>query len=451
MEAFTTYPQVGTTQAGKEGPALLKMYKILSLLVGLSMAVCSVVCAQDHDRSVDSVERPASATLVRDRLKAMLIGSVIGDAAGGPVEFQSLDKVREAYPQFKRWGKGERLNATMLGERAAAFSLNSYEALRPQPEPYAHWTSLAPAGTATDDTRHKILVVNALRTAMVSERRTLNALDLARAYVEYPNSAFIRLRPSYASLAREWLVEYQLAARWVLGIRDFAKAKPLSRLWGGLPTNAGQMALLPLAGLFPGDPEGAYRLAYEIGFMDVGTAKDINASLVAGLAVCLGRPESTKPTPAELDKLLNASILAAAPYGYGQIPWTERRVSRWLNLASEIATEADGRPSRLFEILNEELADDIKWEARVPLVVAFAVMRCCRYDPLASLQTCLEFGHDTDSYAQLIGAFLGAVYGTSAFPESMTDEVVSRFKADYGENIDEWVDLLSAARGRATK
>ncbi len=376
----------------------------------------------------------------------MLLGSILGDAAGGPVEFQSLDRVTAAYPLFKRWSADETLTPAKLTKRAGAFVLDSYEALRPKPEPYAHWTPMAPAGTATDDTRHKIPVMNALRTVRAEARWPLSTVDLARAYVAYPQSSFIRSRPDYVVLADDWLEEYLLAARWVLGERDPAKAKPLTRLWGGLATNAGQMALLPLAGLFPGDPDNAYRLAYDVGFMDVGTAKDINASLVAGLAVCLGRAETATPSPEALDAFLEAAVLSADPHGYGQIPWTERRVSRWLNLATRCAVDANGKPARLFERLNHELSDAIKWEAQVPLVVAFAVMRCCRYDLLASLQTCLEFGHDTDSYAQMIGAYLGALYGASAFPKQLSEPVTERFRLDYGEDLDEWVDLLLSTR-----
>ena len=49
----------------------------------------------------------------------------------------------------------------------------------------------------------------------------------------------------------------------------------------------------------------------------------------------------------------------------------------------------------------------------------FAVAELADYHPMASMQLILEFGHDTDSYAQVLGAILGALHGKEVFPEEM--------------------------------
>ena len=61
------------------------------------------------------------------------------------------------------------------------------------------------------------------------------------------------------------------------------------------------------------------------------------------------------------------------------------------------------------------------------------------------MQLSIDFGHDTDSYAQVLGAMAGAVHGLDIFPMSMADAVESRLLADYGESVDSWVATLGRA------
>ena len=58
------------------------------------------------------------------------------------------------------------------------------------------------------------------------------------------------------------------------------------------------------------------------------------------------------------------------------------------------------------------------------------------------MQLSIEWGWDHDSYAQLLGAFIGAIYGPYIFKEDMRAVVTKRLKADYDEDIDEWVGTL---------
>ncbi len=383
---------------------------------------------------------PAAATDLEDRLEGLLLGSLIGDATGGPVEFVSTDALIEHRAPVKAWKRGEKLDSEMIRKRARALKLVGYSPLRPKPEPYAHWTANAAAGTVTDDSRHKFFVLHAIK----SKGRQFKSSDLARAYLAYENLPIITSRPDYQKLHGEWLVEYLLAARWVLGERAPNLALPLERLWGGVPTNAGQMALLPIACLYPGEPGKAYRHAYDVGFMDVGMAKDLNASIVAGLAAALTM-ETAERTPTQIHQELRNRLTAADPFRYGKVPWVTRPIERWLTTAERAVAKCQSEPARLFESLNETFRDTIKWEAQVPVTVAFAAMILCEYDPLASLQLTLEFGHDTDSYAQLAGAFLGALYGRGAFPASMRAEIKERLRLDYDESVSDWITVIREA------
>ena len=82
--------------------------------------------------------------------------------------------------------------------------------------------------------------------------------------------------------------------------------------------------------LFPGDPEQAYRAAYAIGFIDLGTGKDMNAALVAGLAAALidTNPDATARWQSTLK-----TIRAVDPYDYADIKFVSRPLLKWLDFA----------------------------------------------------------------------------------------------------------------------
>ena len=43
---------------------------------------------------------------------------------------------------------------------------------------------------------------------------------------------------------------------------------PVERLWAGISNCSGQMALPPIAAIFPGSPERAYRETFAVDFID---------------------------------------------------------------------------------------------------------------------------------------------------------------------------------------
>ena len=225
-----------------------------------------------------------SADLRVQRIRGLMLGTALGDALGGPIEFQPRDAVQRLPDPPKIWRDDEVLDAPALSATTRRLRLRGYRQLRPKPESYGQWNHDSLPGTITDDTRHKLILLHALRLAEKKDGWPVSARDFARAYVDWPATAAVTDKPEYVSLAADWLEEYQFAARWVAGERDLAKARPPERLWNGLPTCAGQMALLPIGAVFAGDPERAYRAAYELAFIDNGWGKDMIGALVAGLA-----------------------------------------------------------------------------------------------------------------------------------------------------------------------
>ena len=360
---------------------------------------------------------------LRDRIAGLLYGSAIGDALGGPVEFQSREAVATLSHPPKQWQKGEVLDSK---EAIARLRMRPYAPLRPASESYGQWGDPAPAGTITDDTRHKLVLLDALHQS----KGALTTQGLAQTYLDWPKQGFDKARQA---INEDWLEEWRYASAWELGQRDLSKARPPARLWQGLATCCGQMTSLPLAALYPGQPEKAYLKAYELNYFDNGFAKDLNAALVAGLATAL----AGEPWPAIL-----ASMRTTDPYHYGDIRYTMRQVDRWLDLALKLAQEANGEPAALFAALDKTFFETIKWEAQVPFVVTFASLTLANNDPLAALQLSIEWGEDTDSYASLVGAFIGAVHGVNLFPESLLAPVHARLVADFHANLAEEAQFL---------
>ena len=390
---------------------------------------------------VDDSELLAGADELKERVRGMLLGTLIGDSAGGPVEFQPLEEVYALDQPNKRWLDDEVMDEGQLEDARNRLVLRPYSPLRPHPEPYGHWSADAPPGCVTDDSRHKMILLHLLRQCAASGALHLDENSFAKAYLDWPLQPSMTDRPHYAALIQDWLREMQFSARWVLGERDLNLALPPERMWVGLPTCCGQMALPPLAAVFAGRPLDAYLAAYAIDFIDNSFARDMNSALVAGLSAALTiKPDQLEPS-ACWRRVVDA-MYWTDPYRYGEVLWSERASVRWMGVAKLLVQESGGKPKRFFDALTREFKYTTKWEAQVPFVVMFGCLELCRYDPLASLQLTMEWGEDADSYPQLLGAFLGALYGPELFPEAMRNTVENRLAEDYGESIEEWVQTL---------
>ena len=358
-------------------------------LIGLGIQVCQGVEAER-------------------RLAGLIYGAAIGDALGGPVEFQTRSEKK--FPNL--WIP---LDKEVRLEWGRTLEMEVYTR---EIHPYGPWVANAPAGTITDDTRAKLLMVRAGLRAGGWTRVNL-AKEILHWYEDGPLS--------FIELSRQNMEEFAYAAKWELS--DYREGKPPYRLWGGLPTMAGQMFFPVLAAGYPGDPESAYRHVYRINFLDTGMAKDFTAGLVAGLAEALR-------ADAAWDDVFHA-MRATDPFDYASVPWVSRRFTDWLDQTESMAMEAQGVPGRLFEILDRDLKATTHWECWVPVAVGFACAHLADFDPLATLNLILAYGHDTDSNAQIMAAFFGALGGPEIYPEAWRSQVDSRLRADFETTIPE--------------
>lgn len=389
------------------------------------------------------VAAPAAAgDPIDDRVRGMLIGSAVGDAVGGPVEFVPGERLGGVLPRFADRPEAT-VDAAGLRRLSETLPLLPYGEWRPNAEPYGQWSSDAPAGTVTDDTRHKIVLIDALRADPLA-----GPAELARAYVRFAERSEVRRDPERAGLDEEGFREYRLAARWVLGGRDPRRALPPERMWGGLATCCGQMGLPPVSALHPGDPQRAYLAAYGLGWFDNGEAKDSGAAIVAGLADALVQPipaPDTASRHAAWRRLLDV-MKRTDPYRYAEVEFVGRALSRSIDRATELAARAKGSPARLYQLIGAACPREHAWEARFLLIECVAIAEFARGEPLAAIHLAMDFGEDTDSATQLLGAWFGALYGEAVFPAAMRRPVTDRLRVDYGESIDDWVAVLARAR-----
>lgn len=230
-----------------------------------------------------------------------------------------------------------------------------------------------------------------------------------------------------------WIPEIAYATEWALGERE--NAYPVERIWGGIPTMEGHMPFLPIAALNPQDPEWCYLKSYELGYFDIGIAKDINSALVDGLARALQADGDWKS--------FEEAMRTVDPYKYNEVLYVDRQLIKWLNLAHHLVDQADGHIAKLFALLEENLETTYWWETWVPIVVVLACAEIVDYHPLAAMQLMIEFGHDTDSYAQVMGAVMGAIHGIEVWPEEMRNTVNRRMKAQFMQNVDDWMMLVN--------
>ena len=379
-----------------------------------------------------------------DRTQGMLLGSLIGDAMGGPVEFKSQHELNSVLPDLRNAETQDFKSILREPTKLRGFRCLPYAKLRPDIAPYGPWEKNAPAGTVTDDSRHKMILLHCLRQAAGKSPVSLTAGDLARSYLEYFQQP--RWSPAYRKLATESFREYTQAARWLQGERDTAVALPPARIWAGIGNCSGQMAFLPLAAVYPGNPDGAYRATFALSFIDTGQAKDINSALVASLSAAIGSEEE------DVRQRWTAAIEAIRstdPYRYADVPFATRPAVEWLDFALKSADDAKGSPAKLYQTLEQHGRPKYYWDAHFTFATTWAFLHFADYDPDTAILVSLAFGHDTDSTAQLIGALCGAIYGTSIFPSETKREVEERLAADYGESVNEWTEVLSRLRSRA--
>lgn len=337
--------------------------------------------------------------------KGLIWGSIYGDAFGGPYEFQKISP----HPLIKLNRKLSKKEWTAL---AKTVKLTAYKI---KPHPYGIWRSNAPKGSITDDTRHKIILWDSYKI----NNKNLTAKLLANNYIRYYQKG---------GMYQKWLKEISHASYFLINPKH-KDALPLERMYGGIPTLLGQLIFLPISILYSGKPTDAYLKTYELNYFDMGYAKDITSSIVASLSEALKEQGNWKQ--------VKNSFFLIDPYQFKKSEYVKRILEEKVQLALDLVKKSKGIPLKLFKLLEEHLSAKTWWEAEVSLVVAISFLELAKAKPLAALALCREFGHDVDSYAQLVGAYLGALYGESIFDSQDLADVKKTVKAEFPKILQE--------------
>jgi ADP-ribosylglycohydrolase len=434
------------TVTGLSASSCLPGGKIRYPVISISLVII-LTCSHFFTQAQSSPD----TSFIRNKIKGLITGTLLGDALGGPIEFQGHAEIQASPDPPKLWTDTNNIiNDAELKAARERIYFREYKYVLPHVQPYGCWTENAPPGTVTDDSRHKIILMYCLRNALKKKQWPVSEKTLAKAYLDWSKSKLIKTHPGYDTLCPQWLGESYKSISWIMGNRKIGEAYPVERMWNALPTCYGQMALTPVAALYPGEPEKAYLAAYNTAWFDIGFAKDMVAASVAGISVALTL-DPDKMTHEQLWEKVFEAMKKTDPYDYLKVPWCERQVQRWLSLSDLYVQQANGSPAKLFTLLDKEFMYTTKWEAQVPFLVVFSILKICKYDPLAAMQLSIEWGNDHDTYPQFLGAYVGAMYGPDIFKKDMRETVTKRLQLDYDESVDEWVNTLMKIKNLGEK
>ncbi|MFW5726383.1 MAG: ADP-ribosylglycohydrolase family protein, partial [bacterium] len=261
--------------------------KLLLLTVFISLLSCEKKQEQQTAREINTspVEVKDSLRMSRSELKnkvmGMLLGTAIGDAMGAPTEMWSREQIKSQYGYVA-----------------------DLDTMVRAPSAEGTWQYNLPAGGTTDDTRWKKLMAEFIiaQPAPATELKPVAFADhILRQYEEdiqqLKTTDGFDPEPFEDNLRRmAWLQEWALVAKpYAAGDLD-GYAAALSRFYGGEMTCAGMLYLPAIGALYPAQPGQAYRAAFQLGFFDLGYARDISALTAAMVAAAM----AAEPTPASV-------------------------------------------------------------------------------------------------------------------------------------------------------
>ena len=273
--------------------------------------------------------------VVQKKFLGCIIGAAIGDTVGAPLEFWERERIAK-HPQGTEW----------IEDMLPFVGMHTH--------PAGLWRLDPPRGTATDDTRLNQVFVEAVSKYGL----LINSKLLAAEYIDrYVNRD--QYYPGYSEFSTQQFAWFLPSACGQLGIEcptlPGVPAHALTSHAGGLgiPILMG-LLMTPSAGLLhPGDPEAAYKHAFELAYDDIGYAKDATAILAAMIAASFD--EETSPRDA-IRKGLEID-----PFNLG-------------------ARQRRTMVTRINQFL--EFADEAQSDRELVMMVSKAVQRLHPYDPI---------------------------------------------------------------------
>ncbi|MEM7368195.1 MAG: ADP-ribosylglycohydrolase family protein [Bacteroidota bacterium] len=367
-----------------------------------------------------------------DKVFGALLGSAIGDAMGAPTEMWSRHQMQVEFGHIV-----------------------GLDSMVREPSAEGIWDYNLEAGSTTDDTRWKALMVDFFTgtgKSVQARQAELDANDFARLVMNRYESGIHQLKQTeaYDSEPFEnqmrkmlWLKEWAMVAKPFVDNDLAAFSDALNRFYGGEMVCAG-MLFSPMVGvLYPGDPLWAYEQTYAIDIYDLGYAKDISG-LTASMVAEAMRPGASQ------DSVL-AVMRHVDPKGYFKSRLVGRSAYKLFQDARYLVNEAKSiNPTEVLKNPPVQLALPLKtaedsvryaqWSTayqkldqylmRFPFhpaeihLINLTAMMICAFDFERSLEFVINYGRDNDTVGAVTGAILGAYHGAKALPQDQVKQVL---------------------------
>ncbi|MCP4177740.1 MAG: hypothetical protein GY756_08235 [bacterium] len=324
-----------------------------------------------------------------NKIYGCLIGAAIGDAMGGPVEMLDHDQITKKYGKVK--------------------NLLFYDDV--EPNPHGPWKK--DAGSITDDTRLRSLIINAI----VSSKYDLSEYDIDREIINFFHNA-------ENDLQKNWIEEYYYKAIY--------KASKLA--FGGQPTNAGVMSLQPIGILYLCDPDLAFSKAFNLfnytdsysRYAGAFSAAMTSAGFIPGITakeIILLSLEAMKKYKSSVEgpRWSNVDL-------YQHVAMENEKL---IYKAIEIAEKHRDADSEDFKKeVYDNLLQKYKYDGAETIALSVAVLIASNGNFKNSVLGAVNLGRDNDSSATLVGAVTGAMSGIDLVPITWKEVIIEANKEE---------------------
>lgn len=343
--------------------------------------------------------------MFRDQVKGMFLGVAYGDALGATVEKLSFDDIKARYG------------------RVSTYKMAWHKSEWP---PEARKNRIRGFGIFTDDT----LMTMALMKVYEKEERHLDAYDLAKEFINqiYYETYYVpELQKETAIMERLFYPEQYIFTRHAL-----ANCEPREGGIGNMVNCGAAMYIAPIGAVNAGNPEAAYEEAIRFA---MGHQNSYGLEAAGVLAACVAealRPETT------IDAILNTSQ-ALSKDG------THLAIQSLLELAETLRPIREDKEKVVRELQTaiaqySRMGDDVNRGAEklgrptehyVPsrvfsieeLPIALFYIKLHEGDFEAAIFDGINSGRDTDSIGVMVGAILGAYYGSKIIDQETVEDL----------------------------
>lgn len=340
---------------------------------------------------------------LESRVLGCLVGNSIGDSFGAVIEFADVYNV-------------QRIVGSTWIEKFLPYPADL------RANTWGVWETGADRGTGTDDTRINEIFVE----CVIRNQGFINPQFLAIEYIERYRDRE-KYYPGRGHLAEEHLSWFMERGCATLGMSHLPSGKPIKPLHK--PSLMGIISLAPAGLLYCGEPEKAYRKAYDLDILNVGYGKDATATMAAMISEALGGKTNAKDMVRIGINICKDKTLA-------------KSLRKFIQIAEQATSDKD-----LVQRLAAEVKDMGVFDPRDTLGISMAALYYTDGDPVRTIVIAandrdldskgnLKKLRDVDCSAGVAGALVGTLRGVKAFPKDWVEDTVKANKKVYGIDLE---------------